>query len=262
MAEESKQVAKRAPARKAAKATPAKSTSAAKATPAKKAAAAKVAPANSTTRSRGTARTSVSPAAVEEQAVEAAAPRRRRGPDPNRPAARAARAMRGEPDPAAEPGGDDAAVAAFAAQVDARLDTLREEARAETADSSDGDGGERVVIPFQGRHLLVQLPSEEQLTMYRRVSREFAALATSGRADKMPIEEALKYLDRAVRTVQSVLVSDDDREWIEDQLMDRKLKLGDCLALMRESFRRLAEKNGNRETRRAAGRQAAATLED
>lgn len=253
MAEARKQVAKKAPARKAAKATPA---------PAKKAAAAKVTPAKSTTRSRGTARTAVSPAAVEEAAVEQAAPaRRRRGPDPDRPAARAARAMRGEPEPvaAAEPGDDDAAVAAFAAQVDARLDTLREEARAETADTA---AEEHVLIPFQGRHLLVQLPSEEQLTMYRRVSREFAALAASGRAEQMPIEEALKYLDRAVRTVQSVLVSDDDREWIEDQLMDRKLKLGDCLALMRESFRRLAEKHGNRETRRAAGRQTAAALED
>lgn len=249
-----RQVAKKTPARKAAKAT--KSTTAVKATPAKKTAAQKVTPAKSTTRARGAARTSAPPAAVvEEQAVAAARPRRRAALDPDRPAARAARAMRGEPDPAPD------AELSFAEQVDARVAQLRAEAADDEEANNLADGIS--VVPFHGRDLRVRLPSEEQLTMYRRVSREFVALGKSGRAKNMPIEEALKYLDRAVRTVQSVLADDDDREWIEDQLMDGKLKLVECSELMQEAFRRLAEQHGTRQERRAAGQRGpAAALED
>jgi len=247
----SQQVAKKTPARKAAKATPAPAVE--EEAPAPKPRARKAPAAKATTRGRGGDRTAVSPAAVEETAVQAAG-RRRRAPDPNRPAAVAARAMRGETVPAPE--------ASLAEKVDARVEQLRAEARAETT-TADGDPEGTVRIPFRDRNLLVRLPSEEQLTMYRRVSREFAALGASGRADRMSMEEALKYLDRAVRTVQSVLVDDDDREWIEDMLMDRKLKLVDCTDLLKESFRRLAAANGNRESRRAAGqRGSVATLED
>lgn len=212
----------------------------AKRTPAKKVPAKKAAPAAAATRSRGAARTAVQPQEVEEAAVQAAAPARQRRPPADRPAARAAAAMRGEatePEPTPEP-------AAPAADAPRTTDDLA------TAE-----------VPFAGRNLKVRMPTEEQLVMYRRVSREFAMLARDGRDKNMAMDEALKYLDRAVRTVQTVLIDPDDKEWLEDQLMDGKVTLEQCTDLMRSAIRMVAENNMSREERRAHANTLAA-LED
>ncbi len=125
---------------------------------------------------------------------------------------------------------------------------------------ADGEEPETktAVVLFNGRNLVVKMPNTGQLTMYRRLSREFTELAESGRADEIEMDVALKYLDRAVRLVQSVLKSDDDREWIEDRLLDGAIDLHSCNGLLATAFKMLKEANeeqqtGNRATRRAAG---------
>jgi hypothetical protein len=96
--------------------------------------------------------------------------------------------------------------------------------------------------------------------MYRRLSREFQALAKDGNAQRMEMEDALKQLDRATRLIQSVMAVADDREWLEDMLLEGTVTLGQCTGLITEAFRLLSEANaeqqqpGNRQARRAASR--------
>lgn len=210
-----------------------RSTAAKKATPAKRIAA----PARTRAGKTG-GRTAAAPGAEVEDAAAAAAaaaPRKRAVAPRDRPAAKAAAAMRGEPD----------------------ADTPTSDTPAEGGEGGNVAEAKNATLIFKDRSVEVMLPTQEQLTMYRRLSREFQALGRDGNADRLSLDEALRQLDRAVRLVQSVLASDDDKEWIEDQLLEGKLTLMECTELLQEAFRRLHKANtetGNRQQRRAASR--------
>jgi hypothetical protein len=174
----------------------------------------------------------------EEETVPAAAPAKRRPgrPRADRPAARAAAAMRAAAD---EP------------------ETPEPEAPEPEEDSAEPDAPRTVMIPFQERIIEVTLPTEEQLTMYHRLSREFQALGRNGNADRLGLEEALRQLDRATRLVQSVMLRQDDRDWLEDQMLEGRVKLTECTELLKEAFKELHKANEegmNRKQKRAASR--------
>ena len=217
-------------------------------TPAKKAPARKVAaPARTRRATTAAQRTAVQPETVEAEAVEAAAaaPARRR---PGRPKASsvAAAAMRGTPDPQTQAAEADAVVVADAGP-----------------DATPAPAEETATVPFKGRTILVKIPTSEQLAIYRRLSRDFQHVAAESGND-LPIDEALRHLDRAVRLVQSVLATDDDKEWIEDLILEGRATLDECTVLLREAFAALREKSEaqqNRATRRAA-KTTRARLED
>lgn len=163
-------------------------------------------------------------------------------PSRNRPAAKAAAALRGEPDPETGP--------------------LPDPESPESPEPDAADPVETVPIVFCGRTLMVKLPTPEQLTMYRRLSTEFQNLAQDGNADRLTLDQALKHLDRAVRLVQSIMAEARDKEWLEDQMLEGNIELKQCTSLLRDAFillNRKAEEQAagqNRETRRARARLA------
>lgn len=201
-----------------------------KATPTQKVAA----PAR-TSRRTG-ARTAAAPAAeVEATAVKAAAALPR--PSPQRASAKAAAALRGEPEPAPA-----AAVEEPAAATEAQPEEMTAE------------------VEFLNRKVLVRLPTDEQLVMYRRLSVQFQDLTADGAADNLTTEQALRELDRAIRLVQSVLVHDRDKERIEEDLLEGKVTLAQCTGLLKQAFQKLNEKHeemaagDNRAARRSRAR--------
>lgn len=177
------------------------------------------------------ARTAGAPAAVVEETAVAGAvvPR----PSSSRAAAKAAAALRGTP-PESTPAPD------------------------VPVPDPDGRDADTAELEFVGRRVLVKLPTAEQLTIYRRLSREFQDLSRDGAADRLSLDEALRHLGRATRLVQSILAEDRDREWLEDQLLDGKITMQQCTGLLRDAFKRLNAKaeaqaaGANRATRRRA----------
>lgn len=201
---------------------------------------------------RGGARTAAAPAAVvEDEAVETAVKRVR--PSRSRPAAQAAAALRGDPD--------------FGAGADGG------------GEEGDGSTGVMVVpepenpvavetdlavepVEFQGRLIRVTSPTSEQLTMYRRLAREFQDLGRDGNADRLGLDESLRQLDRATRLIQSVMKEPRDREWLEDQLLEGNVTLDQCTELLRSAFAQLHKANEAQQNRADRRRGSRARLAD
>lgn len=134
---------------------------------------------------------------------------------------------------------------------------------ADEAPADPADGGEQADVVWRGRTIRVQLPTLEQMTIYRRLSKKFAALADTANqpgAEPMTLEEATGHYDRAIKLVTSVMVNPADVEWLEDELLERRVTLPDAADLMKEAIGKLGEANtpepANRQDRRAAGRKA------
>jgi hypothetical protein len=226
-------------------------------TPAKKAPAKKAAAPKRSTRQPAAERTAVQPQAVEDAAVAAAQPRQRRR-SADRPAAKAAAALRAQ---GAEPVTDPDAIAAeLNAEYPTDPDAAAAAAERQLADEQAAAEADlpTAQLPFHGRSIAVRSPTAEQLVMYRRLSGQFKQLAE--RPDDVSVDEALRQMDRAIRLIQSVMTGQDDRDWLEGELLDGNLRLSDCNALLRAAFAKLqesAEQQQNRATRRAGQRGAA-----
>jgi hypothetical protein len=113
-------------------------------------------------------------------------------------------------------------------------------------------------ITWRDRDIRVRLLTLEQLTMYRRLGRQFEALGTSGKgADEITMEEATKHFDRAVKLITSVMVLPDDIEWLEDEMLAGNLELDDAAGIIKAAFERFQQLNpANREARRQAAKKA------
>jgi hypothetical protein len=218
-----------------AKRTPRKNATAAKAKRAPAARKATAAKTPTSTAGRGVARTKLEETTVVAgEVMPAAAPPRKRAAS-SRPAARAAAALRGEPEP--DPDAPPAAAG----------ETL--------------DVGSTTLIPFHGRNILVSTPTGEQLVIYRRISLQFQALeAQQNRDGGISGEDALRHMDRATRLIQSVMVNTYDREWLEDEMLMGNITLEKAADILTEAFAALkksAAQQGNRQARRSR-----AALED
>jgi hypothetical protein len=76
-------------------------------------------------------------------------------------------------------------------------------------------------VTFGGRDLTVSMPTPEQLAVWQRTARRMTGVDPA----TMTGEEAMKLLDRGLKVIQSVLPNPDDRDWLEDELLDGNLTL-------------------------------------
>ena len=134
---------------------------------------------------------------------------------------------------------------------------------APTAEPDEVTGGvEEADLSWRGRTIRIRLPNLEQLTIYRRLSARFAGLADASKkpgAEPMSMEEATRHYDRAIKLITSVFVHREDIDWLEDEMLERRLELADAGELLRLAFDRLHTVNDeaqNRTQRRAATRRA------
>lgn len=81
-------------------------------------------------------------------------------------------------------------------------------------------GGSTRPITFLGREILVEMPDENQILIWRKIIRQ---LQEEGNT-KDP-ERLFVLMERGRRIVDSVIVSDSDVEWLDDMLLERKTDL-------------------------------------
>lgn len=124
-----------------------------------------------------------------------------------------------------------------------------EQAPPETA-GTDTPAAATAVVEFRGRSINVVGPSPEQIAVYQLTADRFARLGDDMRAGKLDGVAAVKALARTIGIVKSVMADEHDREWIESELLDRRLTLQDVQPIVRDALDALAAAHGNREDRR------------
>jgi hypothetical protein len=110
-------------------------------------------------------------------------------------------------------------------------------------------------IPFAGRTLWVKMPTPEQLLVWKRTLRQLQAADVSGWNG----EQVMKALERTRLIIDSLLVHDTDKEWLDDEMLAGTIGLMDTAGIINgtvDAFATAAEEGGNRETRRAAAKKA------
>jgi hypothetical protein len=114
------------------------------------------------------------------------------------------------------------------------------------------------------RELIVHTPDEGQLAVWAASAERFKDLgaewaeqgeALAGRDEDDPDvvafraqrnQQATRALTRAMKIVTSALVKQDDRDWIEELLLDRKIQLGDALGVITGAVEELKRLRGER----------------
>lgn len=89
------------------------------------------------------------------------------------------------------------------------------------------------------RDMVIVIPGPAQLAVWPRTIERLQRVSDPG---KLGGDEAVKLLGRALSLIESVLVDEDDKFWIEDQLLQGRMELQDAaqvLVLAAEQFRKL-----------------------
>lgn len=110
-------------------------------------------------------------------------------------------------------------------------------------------------LTFAGRKLWVKMPSPEQLLVWRRTLKQLQGADVEGWNG----EQVMKALERTRLIIDSLLVHDTDKEWLDDEMLEGNIKLMETAGIINGTvalFAEAAEKDGNRETRRAAAKPA------
>jgi len=110
---------------------------------------------------------------------------------------------------------------------------------------------------FHGRKIEVRVPTPEQIVIIRRLEKIFTEASKD--TDSLSAERAVKLMDRALTVILAIVVSLDDKEFIEDLWLSGDMTLPDTLPLIRSAMKRLQEVNAdqqNRAGRRADGRKS------
>jgi hypothetical protein len=102
-------------------------------------------------------------------------------------------------------------------------------------------------IEFQGRQLWVRVPSPEQLLVWKRTLGKLQGANVEGWNG----EQVMSALERTRKIIDSVLVHETDKDWLDDEMLEGNLGLIETAALIQltvEAF----QSGDNREARRAA----------
>jgi hypothetical protein len=106
-------------------------------------------------------------------------------------------------------------------------------------------------IEFAGRKLWVRMPSPEQLLVWKRTLRQLQ----SAEVQDWNGEQVMKALERTRNIIDSLLVHDTDKEWLDDEFLAGTIGLRDTAQIINgtvDAFTLAAQEEGNRADRRAA----------
>jgi hypothetical protein len=102
-------------------------------------------------------------------------------------------------------------------------------------------------IEFQGRILHVHMPTAEQLLVWQRTVEQIQR----ANLNDWNAAQALKAMTRCRVIIDTVLVQEMDREWLDDEMLAGRLGLIEIAGLPAQAIEAFVEE-GNREQKRAA----------
>lgn len=107
-------------------------------------------------------------------------------------------------------------------------------------------------VTFRGRTMNVVQPAAEQLVVWQLTQKRLENLDPATATN----QQAATLIGRALRVIQSVLADDADKDWVEDQILDKTLNLTGAMPIITTALTMFAEKlrNQNSGTARAAGK--------
>jgi hypothetical protein len=106
-------------------------------------------------------------------------------------------------------------------------------------------------ITFKERAIWVRVPSPEQLLVWKRT----VSKLQSADVDGWNGSQVMDALERTRKIIDSVLVHEVDKDWLDDQMLDGNLGLIDTAQIIQLTVEAFAE-GDNREARRAAQKPA------
>lgn len=138
--------------------------------------------------------------------------------------------------------------------IDGNNGNDQEQGRVEPGTIVGADGKPMVgaVVPFKDRMIPVAVPDEVQLAVIKMFSEEFGDIKEG---DRVPLNKAVAMSKRAIMCVQSVMVEEEDREWIGEGLLSHRVRLDEAINILQDAMRLLRIANvpdTNRAGRRAA----------
>jgi hypothetical protein len=101
-------------------------------------------------------------------------------------------------------------------------------------------------IQVRGQEIEIGPSEPTQLAMMRLTANRLARLDPANTSN----EEALRVYEKVIQIVTSILVNRDDRDWIEDLLLQKEMNLEEATEVMEQATAEWG-KAGNREQRRA-----------
>lgn len=107
-------------------------------------------------------------------------------------------------------------------------------------------GPKKHFIQVRGQEIEIGPSEPTQLAMMRLTANRLSRLDP----DNTSNEEALRVYEKVIQIVTSILVNRDDRDWIEDLLLQKEMKLDEATGIMEQATAEWG-KDGNREQRRA-----------
>lgn len=88
-----------------------------------------------------------------------------------------------------------------------------------------------VEVPIGDQVILVQSPTESQMM---QLAHELSLMQLP--VDKVTSERRMKSLDRSYRIVRSMIVNDDDKEWVEDSITDGTVSLKEIVNSIKNMY--------------------------
>lgn len=106
-------------------------------------------------------------------------------------------------------------------------------------------------ITFKERTIWVRVPSPEQLLVWKRTVQKLQGADVDGWNG----EQVMSALERTRKIIDSVLVHEVDKDWLDDEMLDGRVGLIETAQIIQLTVEAFAD-NDNREARRAAAKPA------
>lgn len=120
-----------------------------------------------------------------------------------------------------------------------------------TSTEEPGAAGTERSIAFRGREIWVKMPSPEQYLVWQRSVKQLEKLDEND----WNAEQAIKALARGRAIIDSVILNNPDKEWIDDEWLEGTFGLIETAQILQLATEAFEEKN--RAARRAAPKKAA-----
>jgi hypothetical protein len=104
-------------------------------------------------------------------------------------------------------------------------------------------------IDFQGRTMWVRIPRPEALLVWKRTLKKLQDVETGDWGG----DEVMAALERTRKIIDSLLVNEVDKDWLDDEMLDSRIGLIETAQIINLTVEAYAA-DDNRETRRAAKR--------